>query len=233
MQHIVGDETLSRPQVVAKDRACFVGEKLRQACPRRRGYPVVAPVNVLFSGAVAHVQCSAGLVIREHGPRDRRPDLTPALDIGGDRHACRVLEGGDVSRIRVAQGDVGDLRIQQGGLSPCRRVLYTVENDGAHPARLRIVIAVGVPTEAAVGIRHVVTSMTVRCDGQLGNTVVTRTQVMVDLFEAEMRGERENRSPVDVGVTAGIDRHICPSAMRMDGCHCRVIQSDQPADLYR
>jgi hypothetical protein len=67
---------------------------------------------------------------------------------------------------------------------------------------------------------------------RFGNAVVIRTQVMVDSVKAKVCRERENRSPVSGGVTAGIDRHICPLASRTDGGHRAAVQPDQPADLY-
>ena len=117
------------------------------------------------------------------------------------------------ARVGVAQRDVGHLVVHQRGLAAVTGRLHAVQDHAVDAPLLRVVVAVGVPLDGAVGVRNVGRgrlTLRTRCvgDGDARDAVFVGQPVGVQPVQAELRAQLARQALVGRRHRAAIQRHV-------------------------
>jgi hypothetical protein len=134
--------------------------------------------------AIAHAQGRADLVGAGHAR---------FIGAGRNRHGVRGHQGPDMVGIGVAQGDIGQFMVHQVVLAALVRLSHAMQRHGEDAPLRRVVVTVGVPADAVVGIGDELAapgSLRVLVLGrEAGDAVLVRQPVGVQAGQAELGGE--------------------------------------------
>jgi hypothetical protein len=175
---------------------------------------VVMPLDADGARRVAHVQVAVG-IHGEHRPRLGCARHLARLHARRDGHGVRRHEGADVVGVLVAQEDVGDLVVHQLVPAAGFGALHAMQQQAAHLAVERVVVAVGVPLDAAVGVGDELGARAGRRHRQRRDAVVVGEPVGVEVHQSQLAAEQAR--DVLVGIVAGgrgVERHVGDAAAR-------------------
>ena len=112
-------------------------------------------------------------------------------------------------RVAVAQLDVGDLMVEQFVFATGLGAFDTVQQHGAHRALGRVVVAVGVPLDAAIGVGDEFAARAALRDRERRDAVIVGEVIGVEVAQAELQAEPARDLLVRVAARrTGVDGHV-------------------------
>src|ERR1017187_7689634 len=214
VQDVVADEPHARLEPAAKHPRRRRAKDVLQRRQRGLGGGIVLPLYAHGPRGVAHVEEAAG-IDGKHRTRLRRALDAAALDARRNGHGIIRHQRAYVLRIQVAQLDVGDLVVEQIVLAARFRAFDAVQQYAAHRALARVVVAVGVPLDAAIGVRDEFAAGAALGDRERRNAVAVGEVVGIEVAQAELQTEPARDLLVRIAPRrAGVDRHVAaPTAL--------------------